>query len=233
MKKDIQDRRLEFHWRLPLNGEGKILGQQNDRSVMGIPNYEQCLAFCKLAEANGISSLLTAFSSMMPDPIPLITALGMATEKIHFMLAYRPGLLSPTLFVQQVNTISALLKGRLCLNIVVGHSVKEQAFYGDYLSKHERYLRAAEFLSICNSLWRSKEPVNFKGLSIVYEKSLTETANDLFPTELDMADRNDEILAIHIRHHGGIVENPLEFGLNPTLVFKPLAGMAVLHGCGW
>ncbi len=163
MNQDIHSRKLKFHWRLPLNGESSNLDYKSDRSIAGIPNFEQNLDFCRLAEASGIDSLLTAFSYFMPDPVPLITALGMATDKIRFMLAYRPGLLSPTLFVQQVNTISALIGGRLCLNIVVGHSVKEQAYYGDYLSKHERYIRAEEFLHICNALWKSKIPVDFKG----------------------------------------------------------------------
>jgi len=65
--------------------------------------------------------------------------------------------------VQQLNTLSALLNGRLSLNIVAGHSPLEQRSYGDYLGHQERYARTEEFLAICRAFWRNDGPVNFDG----------------------------------------------------------------------
>jgi alkanesulfonate monooxygenase len=156
---------LKFHWRLPLGGldasgmSAKVYAQEK----IALPDLASQAEFCRGAEESGIDSLLTAFGSYMPDPVPLVTALAMTTEKIKFILAYRPGILSPTLFVQQVNTISALTGGRVSLNIVVGHSAEEQRYYGDFLNHDERYQRAEEFLSVCHSFWRRDGEVSFQG----------------------------------------------------------------------
>jgi alkanesulfonate monooxygenase len=87
----------------------------------------------------------------------------MATENIKFIIAYRSGLIGPTSFVQQLNTLSTLIQGRFSLNIVAGHSPHEQRSYGDLLSHDERYERTEEFLAICHAFWRGEGEVNFSG----------------------------------------------------------------------
>ena len=157
---------IRFHWRLPNPGEGLTPSgsvKKPDRERLGIPDLDAQLAFCLLAEKFDIDSMLMAFSYYMPDPFPHITALGMGTKKMKFILAYRPGLLSPTLFVQMVNTVSTILDGRIHLNIVAGHSAKEQLYYGDNLSHDERYQRANEYMEICHAFWANEGPVNFEG----------------------------------------------------------------------
>jgi alkanesulfonate monooxygenase len=71
--------------------------------------------------------------------------------------------MQPTTFVQQMNTVSALVQGRVAFNIVAGSSSQEQHGYGDFLSHDERYLRAEEFLAVCNAFWNGSEEVNFEG----------------------------------------------------------------------
>lgn len=88
-----------------------------------------------------------------PDPILLSAAIGLRTEKIKFMVACRSGLQSPTYFVQQINTLSAIVDGRVCVNIVSGHTPHELGFYGDILEHDLRYQRTHEFLAICRALW--------------------------------------------------------------------------------
>jgi len=90
-------------------------------------------------------------------------ALGQTTTKLKFIAAYRSGLMKPTTFVQQINTVSAFMPGRLALNIVAGSSTAEQKGYGDYLAHDERYARAEEFLEVCHSFWRDADDVNFDG----------------------------------------------------------------------
>ena len=150
---------LRFHWRL----REKSVGAKLNSHLPGLPDTEADLDFCRSAESIGIESLLMAFGYYRPDPILLATALGMATEKIKFIVAYRPGLLSPTLFVQQINTLSALTNGRVSLNIIAGHSKKEQGYYGDFLAHDERYTRSGEFLEICHGIWQGNGGFNFQG----------------------------------------------------------------------
>src|ERR1700704_4640353 len=156
---------LRFHWRLPLGGEssGVTMASQNQMPAIGLPDLAQQIHFCRQAEECGIDSLLTDFGFAKPDSILLAAALGMATVKVKFIVAYRSGLLSPTTFVQQLNTLSALIQGRFSLNIVAGYSPEEQRSYGDFLSHDERYERTDEFLSICHAFWKRNGAVNFAG----------------------------------------------------------------------
>ncbi|HEV2840836.1 MAG TPA: LLM class flavin-dependent oxidoreductase [Chthoniobacterales bacterium] len=156
---------LKFHWRLLQGGETPNMTRaiEGMRRETGLPDLERQAEFCRRAEQCGIIGLLTDIGATKPDPILLSAALGLATEKIEFIVAYRSGLIPPTTFVQQLNTLSSLIQGRLSLNIVAGHSPVEQRYYGDFLSHDERYPRTEEFLAICHAFWREDGPVNFRG----------------------------------------------------------------------
>ena len=127
------------------------------------PELPAQIAFCRLAEELGIAGLLIDISAAKPDPIVLSCALGLATSHVEFIVACRSGLQSPAVFVQQINTLSALTNGRVSLNVVAGHSPQEQRYYGDFLEHDERYARTAEFLAVCDAFWRHDGPVNFIG----------------------------------------------------------------------
>ena len=104
-----------------------------------------------------------SFSRYEPDTLIAACALGRVTTKLRFIVAYRSGLIQPTTFVQQVNTLSALIGGRVSLNIVAGSSPEEQRGYGDFLDHDQRYERAEEFLAICRLFWRAGLEVDFTG----------------------------------------------------------------------
>ena len=159
------DKPLRFHWRLPFGGETSVITRsaQADTSAIGLPDLDAQVDFCRAAEEAGIDSLLTDFGFAKPDPILLAASLGIPTEKIKFIIAYRSGLMSPATFVQQLNTLSTLIEGRFSLNIVAGYSPQEQRSYGDFLSHDERYERTTEFLSICRSFWTNNGEVSFDG----------------------------------------------------------------------
>jgi len=156
---------LRFHWRLPQGGErpGASRAFQSSLTETGLPDLDAQIQFCRTAQEIGIDSLLIDFGWAKPDPILLAAALGMATERIKFIIAHRSGLMCPTSFVQQVNTLSTLINGRFSLNIVAGHSPSEQRGYGDLLGHDKRYERTEEFLSICHAYWRNQGEVNFSG----------------------------------------------------------------------
>jgi alkanesulfonate monooxygenase len=119
--------------------------------------------FARRAEEAGIDSVLVALNRYEPDPLIISCALGRATNRLKFIAAYRSGLMQPTTFVQQVNTLSGLIQGRIDLNIVAGSSTQEQHGYGDFLAHDERYARAEEFLAVCNAFWRADGEVDFHG----------------------------------------------------------------------
>jgi alkanesulfonate monooxygenase len=83
--------------------------------------------------------------------------LSQRTERLKFMIAFRPGLVSPTLAAQMAATFQRQSGGRLLLNVVTGGDSSEQRALGDRLEKDARYARTAEFLSIVRDLWRGAE----------------------------------------------------------------------------
>jgi alkanesulfonate monooxygenase len=155
---------LRFHWRLVQGPpQGGTVGARRTGPEAALPQLYDQGPFCREAERCGIDSLLVDLNVAKPEPMALSLALALATEQIRFIVATRPALMSPTLFVQQVNTFAALTGGRVSLNVVAGHSPDEQASYGDHLGHDDRFARMAEWLSICHTLWAGGGPVNFNG----------------------------------------------------------------------
>lgn len=165
--------KLRFHWMLPKGGEGamktsraaaraRILATRS-KSIGALPDMDGWVPFARGAEKAGIESVLISFSRNEPDPLFVACALGRATPKLKFIVAYRPGLIQPVTFVQQFNTLSTLIEGRVALNIVAGSSTSEQQSYGDFLEHDARYARSEEFLAICHDLWRDHGAVDFHG----------------------------------------------------------------------
>jgi len=162
-------KRLRFHWSLSSAG-AQLKGATARAAQSGVPDIDAHLRFCRAAEECEIESLLTAVGFHRPDPIALASALGMLTSKIKFMVACRSGLVSPTAFVQQVNTVSALTGGRICVNMVGGHTPEEQRRYGDFLAHDGRFERTDEFLTICRGFWGGLPEVSFHGKYFQVEK---------------------------------------------------------------
>ncbi len=164
---------LRFHWMLPKAGEvitktpqaaARYRIEANDASSSAsIPDPEGWHRFARHAEQAGIDSVLISFSRYEPDPMLVACAIGRTTERLKFIVAFRSGLMQPPCLVQQINTLSALIGGRVSLNIVAGSSTAEQHGYGDFLDHDERYSRAGEFLAICNAFWHGRDAVDFEG----------------------------------------------------------------------
>jgi alkanesulfonate monooxygenase len=153
---------FRFHWSMSSAGEvGRGAVPRSAQS--GRPNLDVLVHFCEHAERHSIESVLTAFGFHRADPIVLATAVGLLTERIKFMVAVRSGICSPTAFVQQVNSVAAITRGRICLNVVAGHTPEEQRGYGDFLDHDARYARTDEFLTICRTLWETRDPVTIRG----------------------------------------------------------------------
>jgi alkanesulfonate monooxygenase len=69
--------------------------------------------FARVAEQAGIESALISFSCFETDPMLVSCALGRSVEKLKFIVAYRSESSKPTTFVQQFDTLSTLVNGRV------------------------------------------------------------------------------------------------------------------------
>jgi alkanesulfonate monooxygenase len=168
------ERQLRFHWMLPEAG-GVAMKTPEEAARFRVektlahspasrPDLDGWERFADAAEQAGVESVLISFSRCEPDPMLVSCALGRAVKKLKFIVAYRSGLAQPTTFVQQFNTLSTLLNGRVALNLVAGSSRAEQHAYGDFLEHDDRYARAEEFLEVCNWFWNDPTArVDFQG----------------------------------------------------------------------
>jgi alkanesulfonate monooxygenase len=179
---------LRFHWMLPKAFEVRRDGAQTPRQAARYriestkiespspkPDMDGWLHFAKHAEDAGIESVLISFSRYEPEPFLVACAMGQETARLKYIVAYRSGLMGPTSFVQQINTLSALIGGRVAINIVAGSSAAEQRGYGDFLPHDERYDRAEEFLGAANAFWRNGAEVDFDGRYYHLEKGRLHT----------------------------------------------------------
>jgi alkanesulfonate monooxygenase len=193
---------LRFHWSLSRVGDN-LRGARPAAEQTGLLSFEAQVDFCRKAEQCGIDSVLMAFSFTRPDPALLSMALALKTNSLKFMIAIRSGVISPTLFVQQINTIAVINDGRVCLNIVTGHTPHELGYYGDFLPHDERYARTDEFLSICRDLWRREGDVNFNGKYYRIENgrvNLPFVASDRKAPEIFLGGNSEQADELAIKH---------------------------------
>jgi alkanesulfonate monooxygenase len=163
-------RRMRFHWSLPSTGVADPKKGSHPRiEINPVADLDRQREFCVRADEFGIDALLLPIGFQRADPTVLATAYGLATKRVKFMTASRPAVISPTHFVQQINTISAFTNGRVEVNVVSGQGSQELRYYGDFSTHDERYERTDEFWTICHALWRREFPVNFEGRYISVE----------------------------------------------------------------
>jgi alkanesulfonate monooxygenase len=99
---------------------------------------------------------------------------------VKFLVAFRPGLLSPTLAAQMASTYQRLSGGRLLLNIVTGAEPSELARFGDFADKDTRYDRTGEFIAVMRGAW-SGEPFDHAGTHYRTEAATTRARPDPTP----------------------------------------------------
>jgi alkanesulfonate monooxygenase len=172
---------LKFHWFLPTSGDGRaIIGRGNsipiDRDGLPVPHAAASAAanavrapdidylaqVARAAEQAGFEAVLTPTGTWCEDAWLVTAALIRETRRLKFLVAFRPGMTSPTLAAQMAATYQRISRGRLLLNVVTGGQSDEQRRFGDHLPHDERYARTGEFLSIVRGAW-SGQPLDFSG----------------------------------------------------------------------
>lgn len=154
---------LRFHWSLPTSGGHRLRAARPHTQTDPVSDLPAQLAFCRRAEDAGIDSMLLPIGFQRSDPLTLAGVFSMMTSRLTFMVAARTGIVSPTYFVQQVNTVAMASGGRVSINVVMGRASEELRYYGDFLDHDERCRRTDEFWTICDALWRREFPVDFAG----------------------------------------------------------------------
>ncbi|GFG73364.1 LLM class flavin-dependent oxidoreductase [Mycobacterium botniense] len=175
---------LAFHWFLPTYGDSRELvagGHGTPMSGDRPATLRYLNQICAAAETNGFEAVLTPTGLWCEDAWLTTAMLVETTETLKFLVAFRPGFISPTLAAQMAGTFQRHSGGRLLLNVVTGGETHEQRAYGDFLDKQSRYARTAEFLHVVRQLWTSPEPVTFAGEHIRVEDAVLNNPPDPLP----------------------------------------------------
>ncbi|WP_169978537.1 LLM class flavin-dependent oxidoreductase [Microbispora sp. H10836] len=162
---------MRFHWFLPTSGDGRAITGgghglarrhgQAAASASRPPTIDYLAQVARAAEQAGFEAVLTPTGTYCEDAWLVTAALTQVTTRLKFLVAFRPGALSPTLAAQMAATYQRISGGRLLLNVVTGGEAAEQRRFGDHLGKDERYARTDEFLSIARGAWDG--PLDFRG----------------------------------------------------------------------
>ena len=159
---------LKFLWFLPTYGDSRyIVGGGHGMAAGTAGGWRPAtLAYlgqvARTAEQLGFVGALTPTGAWCEDAWISTAMLSEVTERLKFLVAFRPGLVSPVYAAQMAATFQRHSQGRLLVNVVVGGEPHEQQAYGDFLDKTARYERADEFLEIASRLWQG-ERVSFDG----------------------------------------------------------------------
>lgn len=150
---------MKVFWFIPTHGDGRYLGTSYGARAVDA-DYMQQIA--KAADRLGYEGVLIPTGSSCEDPWIAAATLIPQTKRLKFLVAVRPGLMSPTLAARMSATFDRLSGGRLLINVVAGGDPVELAGDGLFLEHDDRYGLTDEFLDI----WRrelSGETVHFKG----------------------------------------------------------------------
>lgn len=120
-------------------------------------------AFAQAHEQAGFDRILVPHHSTDPSATLTIAYAATVTERVHFMLAHRPGFVAPTLAAREIATLDQFSGGRLGVHFISGGSDSEQQRDGDYLNHDERYARTDEYLGILRRIWTEDKPFDHDG----------------------------------------------------------------------
>ncbi|AOJ73203.1 MULTISPECIES: LLM class flavin-dependent oxidoreductase [Burkholderia] len=131
-------------------------------------------AFAQAHERAGFDRILVPHHSTGPSATMTISYAAAVTERVHFMLAHRPGFTAPTLAARQIATLDQFSGGRLAVHFISGGSDDEQQRDGDFLGHDARYARTDEYLGILRRIWTEDEPFDHEGVHYRFRQGYSE-----------------------------------------------------------
>jgi len=159
--------RLSFFWFLPSAGDGRYLVAEEGRRRL-TRQYAQQIA--QAAEHLGFDGMLLPTGGGCEDAWIAASSLIPVTEKLKFLIAVRPGLITAPVAAQMAATFDRFSNGRLLINVVAGGSSYLQKAEGLFLDHDARYELTDEFLTVWRELMEGHE-VTFHGKHVHVEKA--------------------------------------------------------------
>lgn len=150
---------MELFWFLPTHGDSRYLGTSIGARAVDLGYIGQ---IARAADELGYGGVLLPTGRSCEDAWAVASAMVPLTQRLKFLVAIRPGIMSPTAAARLASTVDRVSNGRVLINVVTGGDPAESEGDGVFLSHDERYVASHEFLHI----WRrvlAGESVDFEG----------------------------------------------------------------------
>ncbi|MFC5596094.1 FMNH2-dependent alkanesulfonate monooxygenase [Deinococcus cellulosilyticus] len=152
----------DIFWFIPTSGDGRHLGSSNQKRTNDF-HYLKSVALA--ADTLGFDGALLPTGYGCEEAWITASALAPLTQRLKFLVAVRPGLISPALAARMTAALDRISGGRVSLNLVSGSGDKALLAEGlpeRYLDKDERYALTREWVHVFRALLQG-ESVSFQG----------------------------------------------------------------------
>lgn len=153
---------LNLFWFLPTHGDGHYLG--SDEGARPV-DYAYLQQIAQAADRLGFTGVLIPTGRSCEDAWLVAASMIPVTQRLKFLVALRPSVISPTVAARQAATLDRLSNGRALFNLVTGSDPQELAADGVFLDHAQRYEASAEFTRVWRRLLEG-ETVDYEGKHI-------------------------------------------------------------------
>ncbi|MFC4639499.1 LLM class flavin-dependent oxidoreductase [Deinococcus hohokamensis] len=211
-----------LYWFIPSSGDGRQLGQPSRPA-----SFAYLSQIAQAADVLGFDGVLLPTGGTNEDTLIVASALSSLTRQLRFLVALRPGLLSPVLAARLTASLDRITGGRVNLNIVSGSGNFDHE--GLNLSQEERYALTDEWLGVFRALLAG-ETVDHEGthLSVHGGRSLLPSVQRPYPP-IFFGGSSEPALRVAGEH----VDVYLSWGERPEQVaekFERVRAQAAQHG---
>ena len=156
---------MQLLWFLPTHGDGRYLASATGGRAL---TFDYLRQGAQAADQLGYWGMLLPTGRSCEDSWVVGSSVAPFTRQLRFLIALRPGIMSPIVGARMAAALDRATDGRLLINVVTGGDPVELKGDGQWLSHDERYVLTAEFLEV----WRrvmAGEAVDFEGRHIHVE----------------------------------------------------------------
>jgi alkanesulfonate monooxygenase len=207
---------MQISWFIPTTGDGRYLGSSRQSRLT---DYAYLRQIAQAVDDLGYYAVLLPTGNSCEDSWVVASALMPSTRRLRFLVAVRPGIMSPTVAARMTATFDRLSAGRLLINVVTGGDPHEAAADGVFLPHDERYQVTGEFLNI----WRrilAGETYSVEGKHLrVEDARVYYPATQQPHPPLYLGGSSDAALEIAAEH----IDYYLTWGEPPALVAEKIA----------
>ena len=143
------------------------IGSQLESEVMppaeAVFDHSVIAEAAQLHESAGFDRALVGYYASEADGFMVAAHAAAVTKRLSFLIAHRPGFVSPPVAARKFASLDHLTHGRASVHFIAGGSDREQAMDGDFCDHDQRYRRMGEYMDLMERVWTEAEAFDHEG----------------------------------------------------------------------